>query len=272
MNGMMREMHSVNKTWLPSKGVPYPENIEIAVSPLSIRERRMLEGATQAEYYRNLLDGITVYGDFDKNDLIFHDVNFLDLVRRMYTFEKGKKITISNYPCDKCGFEDTKVSFAFEDFEFDDFSEDIFGKTETLKNEEGEEVIVNIPGKAYTFSDGLTVYARPMTVKEYIDMSARYLTNFNEKRRQEKLADLYVGLFSYMIVAIKGQEFKDDASRRAFVSDYISNLYKDSDAQLLDQIETDMSIIMKPIKTTCPSCGSEIEVYVNPSMTFQQEV
>ena len=33
--GNMRELHSVNKTWLPSKGVCYPENIEIAVTPLS---------------------------------------------------------------------------------------------------------------------------------------------------------------------------------------------------------------------------------------------
>lgn len=268
--GTMREMHSVNKTWLPSRGVPYPENIEIAVAPLSIRERRMLEGATQAEYYRNLLNGITVYGDFDKNDLIFHDVNFLDLVRRIYTFEKDKKITISGYTCSNCGNDDTKVSFDFTDLEFEDFAEGIFGKTEVLKNEEGEEVNVYIPGKAYTFSDGLTIYARPMTVKDYIEMSAKYLTNFSDNRRQEKLADLYIGLFSYLITAVKDREYKDDEARREFIADYIGNLYKDSDAKILDKIEEDMSIILKPIKTICPSCGNEIEVYVNPSMTFQQ--
>ena len=54
--------------------------------------------------------------------------------------------------------------------------------------------------------------------------------------------------------------------------DYIGNLYKDSDAKILDQIESDMSIIMKPVKAKCSSCGGEIEVYVNPSMSFQQEV
>ena len=55
-----------------------------------------------------------------------------------------------------------------------------------------------------------------------------------------------------------------------FIADYIGSLYKDADAKILDQIETDMSIILKPIKAPCPDCGGEIEVYVNPSMTFQQ--
>lgn len=269
--GNMRELHAVNKTWLPSKGVPYPDNIEISVAPLSIRERRMLEGATQAEYYRNLLDGIVVHGDFDKNDLIFHDVNFLDLVRRIYTFEAEKKITISGYPCPTCGNTDTKVSFNFTDLEFEDFIDGIFGKTEILTNAEGEEISHFIPGKSYTFSDGLTVYASPMTVKDYIEMSAKYLTNFSDNRRQEKLADLYVGLFSYMITDVKDREYKTPELRREFIADYIGSLYKDSDAKILDQIESDMSIILKPIKSTCPECGSEIEVYVNPSMSFQQE-
>ena len=271
--GMPRAKHVVNATWLPSKGVPYPENLEIAVSPLSIRERRMLEGATQAEYYRTLLDGITLNGaDFRKEDLIFHDVNFLDLVRRIYTFEKDKKITISNYTCPYCGSAETKISFDFVDLEFEDFSEGIFGRNEILKNEEGEELTRFIPGKAYTFSDGMTVYATPMTVGDYIDMSTRYLSNFNDNRRQEKIADLYVGLFSYLIVGIKDREFKSEKERREFITDYIGNLYKDSDANILEQIETDMSIILKPIIETCVDCGKQLEVYVNPSMTFQQEV
>lgn len=268
--GRIKELHSVNMTWLPSQGKPYPEGIELAVSPLSIRERRLLEGASQAEYYRNLLTGITVRGDFPKEQLLFHDVNFLDLVRRLFTFEKGKKITISNYVCPHCGYEDNKVSFEFADLEFEDFQPDIFGKVEVLKNEEGEEVTVNIPGKAYTFSDGMTVYARPMTVEDYIDMATKYLSNFNSARKNEKIADLYVALFSYMIVAVKEREYRDADARRAFIRDYIGSLYKDSDAQVLNQIENDMSIILKPVETNCAECGGKIEVYVNPQMTFQQ--
>lgn len=268
--GVMRELHAVNTSWLPSKGIPYPQGIEIAVSPLSIRERRLLEGASQSEYYRNLLQGITVRGDFNKEDLLFHDVNFLDLVRRLFTFERDKKITISNYVCPHCGKDDNKVSFNFADLEFEDFNPEIFGKTEKLKNEEGEEISITIPGKAYTFSDGMTVYARPMTVKDYIDMATKYLTNFNEARRQEKFADLYVALFSYMIVAVKDREYKDVDARREFLCDYIGNLYKASDADILSQIETDMSIILKPIEVKCPECGNPIEVYVNPQMSFQQ--
>ena len=73
-----------------------------------------------------------------------------------------------------------------------------------------------------------------------------------------------------MITAIKDREYKTDDLRREFIADYIGSLYKDADAKILDQIETDMSIILKPIKAPCPDCGGEIEVYVNPSMTFQQ--
>ena len=85
---MNREMHQVPFDMLPSKGVAYPDNIEILVSPMRIRERRMLEGATQSTYYEKLIEGITVRGGiFNKRDLLFADVQFLDLVRRLFTFD-----------------------------------------------------------------------------------------------------------------------------------------------------------------------------------------
>ena len=271
--GRIREAHVVNTTWLPSKGVCYPQGIEIAVSPISVAERKAIEGASQATYYKKILDCISVYGDFDKKNLLFHDVSFLDLVCRLYTFEKDKKINISDYVCPHCGSKEAKMSFDMADLEFEDFKEGIFGEQTTLKNEEtGEEVIVTTPGKAYTFSDGMTVYARPMTVGNYIDMSIEYMSNFNEARREEMLADLYTGMFSYLIIAVKDREYKDDAARREFIVDYIRSLYKDSDSNILDQIENDMSIIMKPITGKCPECNNKLEVYVNPSLRFQQEV
>ena len=117
----------------------------------------------------------------------------------------------------------------------------------------------------------MTVYARPMTVGNYIDMSIEYMSNFNEARREEMLADLYTGMFSYLIIAVKDREYKDDLARREFIVDYIRSLYKDSDSNILDQIENDMSTIMKPITGKCYECNNKLEVYVNPSLRFQQE-
>ena len=44
--GLNRELHQVPFDILPSKGVPYPDNIEILVAPVRIRERRQLEGGS----------------------------------------------------------------------------------------------------------------------------------------------------------------------------------------------------------------------------------
>ena len=52
--GRIREAHVVNTTWLPSKGVCYPQGIEIAVSPISVAERKAIEGASQATHYKKI--------------------------------------------------------------------------------------------------------------------------------------------------------------------------------------------------------------------------
>ena len=60
--GTMREAHPINLSWLPSRGVPYPQNMEILISPVTIKERRLLEGNSTSQYYRTLLNGITISG------------------------------------------------------------------------------------------------------------------------------------------------------------------------------------------------------------------
>ena len=59
-------------TQLPSKGKPYPKDIEIYVQPLVIKDQMDMDryGVSQAEYYQILLDGITIKGDYDKGDLL----------------------------------------------------------------------------------------------------------------------------------------------------------------------------------------------------------
>ena len=134
---------------LPSKGKKYPEDIEIYVKPLSIKEQMDMSryGVTEAEYFKILLNGISIRGDFPKNQLFFHDVQFLDLVRRLYTFDIEEQIQIEDVVCDTCG-ESFKGSFHFHEIHFTDFSDDAFkcscgnrGCSETLAGSKG---LINI--------------------------------------------------------------------------------------------------------------------------------
>ena len=269
--GLNRELHQVPFDILPSKGVPYPKNIEILVAPIRIRERRQLEGATQATYYEKLLEGIQINGGpFDKKQLLFADVQFLDLVRRIHSFSLDKEINIKEYRCPHCG-EVSEVSFKFEEIEFEDFVPDIF---ETIKkgtdDETGEPIEIKYPGKLYKFSDGLEVVATPLTVGDYIDLAIKYLSNVTEKNMVNKMADVYIAQFSYLIKEVIGQSFVSDDFRRKFVYDYISNLYKAEDENLLAQIENDTVVDITPILRACSNCGGNMEVYVQASLTFQQ--
>ena len=271
--GLNRELHQVPFDILPSKGVPYPDNIEILVAPVRIRERRQLEGATQATYYEKLLEGIQINGgQFDKTQLLFADVQFLDLVRRIHSFEYDKEIQIKGYTCRHCN-EDCDVSFKFEEIEFSDFGADIF---ETIKkgtdDETGEPIEIRYPGKLYKFSDGLEVVVAPLTVGDYIALATKYMSNISEKNISNKMADVYIGQFDYLIKEVVGQTFISEDHKRKFIHDYICNLYKWVDTNLLEQIEETTAVSILPIQRNCPNCGENMEVYVNASMNFQQEV
>ena len=271
--GLNRELHQVPFDILPSKGVPYPDNIEILVAPVRIRERRQLEGATQATYYEKMLEGIQINGgQFDKKQLLFADVQFLDLVRRIHSFEYDKEIQIKGYTCKHCN-ETCDVSFKFEEIEFEDLDADIF---ETIKkgtdDETGEAIEIKYPGKLYKFSNGIEVVAAPLTVGEYIHLATKYLSNMTEKNVLNKMADIYVAQYSYLIKEVVGQTFISDDSRRKFIYDYVGYLYKDMDEKILQQIEDETTVDIVPIKRQCPHCGEIMEVYVQASMTFQQEI
>ena len=273
MGGMNRELHQVPFDILPSKGVPYPKNIEILVAPMRIRERRQLEGATQATYYEKLLEGIQINGGmFDKKQLLFADVQFLDLVRRIHSFELDKEIQIKDYPCRNCG-ETCDISFKFTDIEFEDLPVDIF---ETVKsgtdNETGEPIEIKYPGKLYKFSDGLEVVASPISVGDYIEIATKYLSNVSEKNLSSKLVDVYVAQFSYLIKDVVGQTFLSDDFKHKFINDYVNSIYKAQDEELLNKIEEDTQVNIIPIKRECPNCGEMMEVYVQASLSFQQEV
>lgn len=271
--GLNRELHTVPFDILPSKGIPYPDTMEILVAPMRIRERRQLEGASQSTYYEKLLEGIQINGgNFNKRNLLFADVQFLDLVRRIHSFSLDKSIEIADFRCPNCN-ELSKVSFKFEEIEFEDLNPDIFETIKTCTdNETGETVEVKYPGKIYKFSDGLEVVAAPLTVGDYIALATKYLTNVTEKNMVNKMADVYVAQFTYLIKDVVGQTFISDDFKQKFLLDYVSNLYKVEDERVLNQIEEDTVVDLKPIVRPCDNCGENMEVYVQASMTFQQEV
>ena len=74
MDGQRVDFH-----YLPSHGVKYPDDIEIYVKPLSVKEQIDMEryGISDAECFQIILDGITIKGNFNKNNLLHSDTIFL---------------------------------------------------------------------------------------------------------------------------------------------------------------------------------------------------
>ena len=239
----------VKLTDLPSKGVKYPQDIEIYVRPLSIKQQMDMDryGVSQAEYYNILLNGIAIHGDFNKYDLLFYDVHFLDFVRRLFTFDPEEQISVKNIDCSN-PYCNGKVSASFytHEIHMTDIPEEIFNKE-------------------FTFSDGLTVVVYPLSIGDFIDMSREYITN-----KQGSMSDTLMAYFTYCIKEVKERTFKDRVHMRRFLMDYFSNLYKHKDIKILRKIENETVSKVEPIKVICPNCGENMEVEVSPSMTFWQ--
>ena len=66
--------------YLPSQGRQYPDEIEIYIKPISLREQIDMDryGISQAEYYQQALNGITVKGNFDKANLLDYKSSPID--------------------------------------------------------------------------------------------------------------------------------------------------------------------------------------------------
>lgn len=275
MNFSTRETHAVNITWLPSRGRAYPDTLEIYVTPLTIKENKLLEGASLAEYYRRMLDGVVLKGPaFKPKDLLFCDIQFLDLVRRIFSFEINKEITVVDYPCYHCKTKDIKASFKLTDIEFSELKEELFGTTKSYTdNETGEVTEVTIPGKQYRFTDGTEIVVAPITVGDFIEMAAKYVSNAAEDAAfyNRQMTNAYIGSFTYLIKSITGKEFKDETAKREYLFNYIGDLYKNADKKVLEDIQADVSCDISPIKAICPNCDKEVEVYVHPSLTFRQD-
>ena len=241
MDGQFVSMDS-----LPSKGKVYPEGIEIYVKPLTIKEQMEMDryGVTESEYFRTLLKGISIHGEFDKGNLLFHDVQFLDLVRRLYTFDIEEEIQI-DAQCAYCE-EEFKGSFHFHELHFSDFEDDAFDQE-------------------YTFSDGLTIKVEPIKVIDFIEAGRKYFSS-----KKFSVTDIYLGYLSLCVTDVKDRNFKNKELMQDFLYDYFGNLYMAKDKKILKAIEDKTVSFVEPIKLICPKCGEEVEVTVSPTTRFQQ--
>ncbi len=240
---------------LPSKGFGYPKDIEIYVRPLNIKEQIDMEryGISDAEYFRILLGGISIHGNFDKNNLLHSDVQFLDVVRRLFSFDTKDKIRIDG--C-KCIYPDCEHKFSYEftmdEISFSDFDEDIFGKHYTFGKDTEDE---------------LEVVVSPITVSEYITMSKQFRNNAD---KSTILSAMYTEYMCTCIREIVDREFRDRKERNAFLKSYINGLCKAKDKNILKEIVDKTIIKIEPFKLICESCGRETEVLVTPTSNFQQ--
>ena len=205
---------------LPSKGYSYPKDIEIYVRPLSIKEQIDMEryGISDAEYFNMILNGITIHGNFDKRNLLHSDVQFMDVVRRLFSFDTKSLIKIEGCKCiyPDCGHKFT-YEFTMDQIEFTAFNEDIFGKHFIFQ--EGTE-------------NELEVEVSPITVSEYIQMS-KVFRNHSEKG--SALSSMYTDYMCACIRDVVGRTFRDDRDRNSFLKGYIETLCMAKDKKILKQ-------------------------------------
>lgn len=241
---------------LPSRGYSYPKDIEIYIKPLSIKEQIDMEryGISDAEYFQMILNGITIHGDFNKRNLLHSDVQFADVVRRLFSFDTKDKIRIDDCQCiyPDCGHT-FSYEFTMDQIQFTEFNEDIFGKHFIFQ--EGDE------------DNELEVVVSPITVAEYISMSKEFR---NHSDKKHALSAMYVDYLCGCIREVVGRSFKTLKDRNAFLKDYIENLYTAKDKKVLKQIVDETIVKVEPFKLLCESCGRETEVVVSPTSNFQQ--
>ena len=178
----------VDFNFLPSHGVKYPDDIEIYVEPLPIKQQIDMEryGISDAEYFEILLNGVHVHGNFPRNKLLHSDVQFLDVVRRLYTFDTSDSITIKDVECPyrDC---DGKVDYTFKINEIDfTASED-----RHLFNDIYENILKDLQSAG---NSGEFYTPRPVT---------QFIIDMLNPQLGEKVADFACGTGGFLTCAIE---------------------------------------------------------------------
>lgn len=251
MNGILVPLEK-----LPSKGYGYPPEMALYVKPLKIKDQIDMEryGVSDSEYFRILLEGISIEGCVKNKESLYHfDVQFLDLVRRLYSFDTEEYIEIEGCKCQNPDCEEPfNYKFKMEDIYFTDFDGSIFNKHFVLG--EGTE-------------DELEIVVNPITVADFMRLS-REAKNYKVKRTI--LSAMYTEYLCACVTEVVGREFKGIKDRNAFLYSYFEDIYRAKDKKILKQISDETVSVIEPFKYTCPICGEVTEVLVTPTSNFQQ--
>ncbi len=258
----MIEGKSISVLDLPSKGYGYDtKDFEIFVKPLTLKEEMATSlermGTTKSSYYENLLDSIEIKGNFDKRNLFYIDVQYIDLGRRLFSFELDEEIKVAE--AYKCSFCKSTLDFSFK------YEELIFSDLE-----EG-----NI-GKELTFSDGLTIKIKPVSMKMFLKVVREHLTNANPDKEIQNLSNF---IYAYRACAVyEVHDSKDNIKREfqslehmyKFMYEYLCSRYKNKDSKVMEELDKNITSTLLPLERKCQKCGEKQEVTLEPHARFQQ--
>jgi len=234
---------------LPSQGATYPKDIEISLKPLTVKEELALERYAQSNsgYYRTLLQNVLISGNFSTQDLLFVDVQFLDLLRKLISFDITEEIKIGDVVCPNCSklFD---VIFELKEMKFSKIKEESIGKQ-------------------FTFTDGMVVQISPVSMRTLLRVMTEYLTN---NKSEDAGSEFLLAYMSACIAKVEGREFEGLIPMQKFIYNYFSNLYKYKDKKILEEIENNTTSSLSPLVRSCPHCEKDTEVAITPETRFQQ--
>lgn len=250
----MIEGKQINLDTLPSRGVTYPEDIEIYVKPMTLKEEISSSaerfGVSKAGYYDSLLNSIVIKGNFNKRHLLLGDVQMLDLIRRLYTFELEEPIYAKGYVCPHCG-EVSDIKFNLHELNFTDFGKEIFGKE-------------------FIFSDGMTVSVSPITIDKFIKICKKFLSNTKVINGIPDVSSFVPAFYAASVVEVKGRTFSNEDTMFNYMYEYFSNVSKYKDRKIITAMDLELSSTIVPLEILCKQCSKTMEVYVESSMEFFQ--
>ena len=134
--------NSINIETLPSKGLVYPKNSEVYITPFSFGEMKFLSGSNLNDIDNIVFFLKKIQTTFPKEDLTYYDFYFLTVLIKMSTF--GDVDYTMTFECPHCNHIN-KIPFKTSDLEFYDikvpFPITIDLKTPYINTETGLELL-----------------------------------------------------------------------------------------------------------------------------------
>lgn len=233
---------------LPSKGLLYPDNPELAgkivLRAMTTDDEKVVFGSQGDRMTTNLLKRCLVSPQFDPDDLVLGDRQYLFMQLRIFTY--GDEYHIKwECPADRSHKGEKKISL----------TEDLI--VHELPDDFDPNPIVKLP------RSGSEVGLRFLTVKQ-LDRIAKRASNFAKKTGQ-KVGDVeFLYRKAEQIVTIDGKEI-DWAEKEKF----IKILPALDSAKIESVIGSGLKLGYDYlVSMTCPECGEEFETVFTASSEF----